>query len=176
MLYIELRRHTMRTKPGKHLSQAGVTLARRVGETLGPFSAVITSTLPRAFETAIAMGFAVDEKEKLLAEMPDAVNTEVDWTSGFPGFGEAYQHNGSTTRFAKKIANYLDEIARSLPDDGTALIISHGGIIEAATVGCLPDGDFAAWGGYCDYCEGVRLIYDDNQAKFVAVEILRVTN
>ena len=28
MRYLEVRRHTMRTRPGKHLSQAGVTLAR----------------------------------------------------------------------------------------------------------------------------------------------------
>ena len=32
MRYLEVRRHTMRTKPGEHLSQAGVDLARRVGE------------------------------------------------------------------------------------------------------------------------------------------------
>jgi broad specificity phosphatase PhoE len=69
MRYVELRRHTMRTRPGQHLSQAGVSLARRVGEGVGPFDRVVTSTLPRAFETAIAMGFAVDEQIALLAGM-----------------------------------------------------------------------------------------------------------
>ena len=59
MKYLELRRHSKRVIPGDHLSQAGVNLARRVGEAMGPFGLVITSTLPRAFQTAIAMGFAV---------------------------------------------------------------------------------------------------------------------
>lgn len=62
MRVLEVRRHTMRSKPGKHLSQAGVSLARHVGETMGSFDRVVTSTLARAFETAIAMGFAVDER------------------------------------------------------------------------------------------------------------------
>ena len=56
MRYLEHRRHSMRVQPGQHLNQAGVALARRVGETMGPFALVVTSTLPRAYETAIAMG------------------------------------------------------------------------------------------------------------------------
>lgn len=56
---IEHRRHTMRAKPGQHLNQAGVDLARRVGDGMGRFDRVVTSRLPRAFETAIAMGYAI---------------------------------------------------------------------------------------------------------------------
>ena len=40
---IEHRRHTLRVKPGQHLSQAGVDLARAVGEGMGPFDLVVTS-------------------------------------------------------------------------------------------------------------------------------------
>ena len=54
------RRHSMRNIPDQHLNQEGVTLAREVGERSGSFQRVITSTIPRAFETAIAMGYAVD--------------------------------------------------------------------------------------------------------------------
>ena len=61
MKTIEIRRHSIRSNPGVHLNQQGVTLARLVGQNLGPFDRVVTSTLPRAFETALAMGFAVDE-------------------------------------------------------------------------------------------------------------------
>src|SRR4051794_10783960 len=53
MRYLEVRRHTMRTKPGEHLSQAGVDLARRVGEGMGHFDRVVSTLAPRAFETAI---------------------------------------------------------------------------------------------------------------------------
>ncbi len=66
MKTIEIRQHSIRAKPSDHLNQQGVTLARLVGENLGPFDRVITSTLPRAFETAIAMGFAVDEQNELM--------------------------------------------------------------------------------------------------------------
>ena len=100
MRVLELRRHTMRTRPGKHLSQAGVSLARRVGDTMGPFDRVVTSTLARAFETAIAMGFAVDERFELLSQMSDEVDAEVDWTLGFPEFARAVARGGATARFA----------------------------------------------------------------------------
>src|SRR6266498_442347 len=79
MKTIEIRRHSIRNKPGDHLSQEGVTLARLVGENLGPFDRVVTSTLPRAFETAIAMGFAADEQNKLMSSYSRDVDREAPW-------------------------------------------------------------------------------------------------
>jgi broad specificity phosphatase PhoE len=173
MCYVEVRRHTMRVKPGEHLSQEGVTLARRVGETLAPFNRVITSTIPRAFETAIAMGFAVDEEDEHFSIPLDGVEDEVgSWDAGFGAFGSAYHGGGATRRFADLLAGRLAEIARALPENGAALVISHGAIVEAAAVGCLPEANHAAWGRYCDYCEGVRLGFDAGQ--FTKVEIIRV--
>ncbi len=52
------------------------------------------------------------------------------------------------------------------------MIISHGGIVEAAAVACLPGADHGSWGAYCGYCEGIRLFFDGEQ--FVNGEILRV--
>ena len=70
MKTLEVRRHTMRRKPGAHLSQDGIALARLVGGTAGPFSLVVTSTIPRAIETAIAMARDLPEEEQdALAEM-----------------------------------------------------------------------------------------------------------
>ena len=46
---------------GSSLGQAGVELARWVGAGLGPFDYVVASDVPRTGETAIAMGFAVNE-------------------------------------------------------------------------------------------------------------------
>ncbi len=60
----------------------------------------------------------------------------------------------------------------SVPEDGRALVISHGGIVEAGAIGCLPDADHASWGRGLDYCEGVRLGFDGEQ--FASVEILRL--
>ena len=62
MKILEVRRHSIRHAGGDHLSQAGVALARNVGQHMGSFNFVATSTLPRAFDTAIAMGFAVNEQ------------------------------------------------------------------------------------------------------------------
>src|SRR6266581_2060501 len=61
MQTLEIRRHSMRKLGGgSQLSQEGVAYARRLGAAMGPFACVATSVVPRARETAIAMGFAVD--------------------------------------------------------------------------------------------------------------------
>ena len=162
----------MRTKPGQHLSQAGVDLARRVGEGMSAFDRVYTSTIPRAFETGIAMGYAVDRQIELLASMPS--NAEISFDVGFGGFSATIRQHpaGVVANFARELAAFHVNIARSLPDGGRALIISHGGFIEASAVGCMPDADHESWGPSCNYCEGVRLTYDEG--SFTACEILRV--
>lgn len=173
MPHLEIRRHTMRTKPGQHLSQAGVDLARMVGSRIGPFDRVVASTVPRAFETALAMGFAVDEQFDLLMNVPDGVEDEVGaWDSGFAAWGGAFKRGGATGRYGLALAELYRTIAESLPEGGAALIISHGGIVEAGAVACLPDADHAAWGPYCRCCEGVRLEY--NGREFTGIRILRV--
>ena len=171
--YVEHRRHSMRTKPGQHLCQAGVDLARRVGEEMTVFDRVYTSTVPRAFETGIAMGFAVDRQIDLLSSMPQDV--EISFDVGFGGFSAFIrQHPESVVaNFARELAAFHDNVARSLPAGGRALILSHGGFIEASAVGCLPGADHESWGPSCNYCEGVRLTYDEG--SFTACEILRVT-
>jgi len=162
----------MRTRPGKHLSQAGVSLARTVGAGIGPFDRVVSSTLPRAFETAIAMGFAVDERLAALASMPDGADEGTEWSAGFSAQSRAYARGGRTARSARALARVFAAIVAAVPEGGSALAISHGGIIEVGTIGCLPDGDHAAWGRALDYCEGVRLTYEDG--LWTNVELLRL--
>lgn len=171
MRYIEVRRHTMRVKQGQHLSQAGVDLARRLGGEIGSFDRVITSTVPRAFETAIAMGFAVDEQYEQLSTLGDDVDAEIQWNVGFAGFARVIQQDGATARFARAQSQLWRSIAEALPDGGSALIITHGGIVEAGAVGCLPHANHNALGPSCDYCEGVRLSFD--KGDFVDIDILR---
>jgi broad specificity phosphatase PhoE len=173
MRYVEVRRHTMRVKPGQHLSQAGVGLARRIGDTMGSFNRVVTSTIPRAYETAIAMGFAVNEQNEILSMMVDGVEEEVGgWDAGYAAFAEAARRGGLVSQYAQKQAAFLTEIARQLPDGGAALVISHGGVVESQVVGCLSDIDFSSWGRFCDYCEGARLAFDGE--RFIGGEVLRV--
>lgn len=173
MRYLEVRRHSIRIKPSEHLSQEGVRLARSVGETLVPFDRVLTSTLPRAYETAIAMGFAVDEYlEDLGTDHLEKVGPEIDWNAGFAGWAQAARRGGATTEFVRAQAKLWHSIVETLPDGGQALIIGHEGIMEGGAVGCLPNANHAAWGPMCGYCEGVRLAFDGE--RFTNAEILRV--
>jgi broad specificity phosphatase PhoE len=172
MRYLEVRRHTMRIKPNKHISQAGVIFARRVGEGMGSFDRVITSDLPRAFETAIAMGYAVDEQMKALSRIGSEVEAELDFDADFGSFARVVRKGGAAAQYARRMAKRWLAVAVALPDGGHALMVSHGGIIELGAIGCLPDANHAEWGAGCNYCEGVRLHFDGK--TFVDVEILRV--
>ena len=172
MRTIEIRRHTMRVKPGQHLSQAGVDLARLVGNRMGPFDRVVTSAIPRAFETAITMGFAVDEQIEQIGIMEDEVSGEVAWDAGFGGWGNALRADGVASRYAQTLAALWQSIAAALPMAGAALAITHGGIAEAGAVACLRDANHAEWGPPLRYCEGVRLVWDGQ--KFVQATVLRV--
>lgn len=170
--YIEHRRHTMRTKPGQHLSQAGVDIARNVGMGMTRFDQVLTSTIPRAFETSIAMGFAVDRQIELLATMPE--DKEVAWDEGFNKLARYVRAEPQSivANFSNALAKLHVDIARSLPEGGRALIISHGGFVEASAVGCMPNIDYETWGPSCNYCEGIRLTFDADEFK--ECELLRV--
>ncbi len=172
MRSVEMRRHTMRVKPGRHLSQAGVDLARRTGNQMGPFDRVITSTVARAYETAIAMGFAVDQEDDRLRSFGVIVDAEIAWDAGFAAWSQAVNGGGAAAHFAHRQAALLGELAASLPEEGRALVITHGGFIEAAAVASLPQADHAAWGAVCDYCEGAVFRFEGDQV--IAVDVVRV--
>ena len=173
MKTIEIRRHSIRTMPGGHLNQTGVSLARMVGENLGPFDRVVTSTLPRAFETAIAMGFAVDEQIELMSTYGSDVGREAPWPLSCAGYAGAVSKGGAAARYANQLADVYTKLANYLADGRAALVVNHGGILELGAVACLPNADHISWGSHFEYCEGIRLFWDDG--KFVDGEILRVS-
>lgn len=172
MKTIEIRRHSIRSIPGIHLSQEGVTLARRVGQEMGPFERVVTSILPRAFETAIAMGFAVDEQVELMSTYADVVEQEVPWPQSFASYAKAVKRGKAAARYAQQLASYYMELAASIPDGQAALVINHGGIVELGVVASFPGADYESWGDSVSYCEGARLSCHDG--KWVYAELLRV--
>jgi len=173
MKTIEIRRHSIRTIPGDHLNQTGVSLARMVGENLGPFDRVVTSTLPRAFETAIAMGFAVDEQIELMSTYGSDVGREAPWPLSCAGYAEVVGKGGAAAQYANQLTDAYGKLADYLADGRSALVINHGGILEMGAVACLPDADHISWGSHFEYCEGIRLFWDDG--RFVDGEILRVS-
>ena len=173
MKTIEIRRHSIRSKPGDHLNQQGVTLARLVGENLGPFDRVMTSTLPRAFETAIAMGFAVDEQNELMSPYGRDVESEAPWPLSLAGYAEAVQGGGAATGYANRLVAVYAKLADYLADGRAALVVNHGGVAEMGAVACLPNADHFAWGSHFEPCEGIRLFWEDG--KFVNAEVLRLS-
>jgi broad specificity phosphatase PhoE len=172
-----VRRHSLTRKgraSGSHLSQAGVDLARSLHGANG-FDHVRTSDTPPCIETAIAMGYAVDES----IEMPSGyVPGEVDhhdqwgWPQPYARYAELVRAGNALSRVAQEIALLWVGALRRAPDDGSALVIGHGGGIEPALVVCLPDADHAAWGAPLDHCEGARLRHDG--ARFTSIDFLRV--
>ncbi len=172
MRYIEVRRHTMRQKPGTHLTQEGVDLARKVGETMGPFARVVTSKSPRAYETAYAMGFAVDERAKELSLMTGKAGKYITEPTTFAEYANAMQKHKTLAKWGKQQSKFWRSIAQSLQDGESALLVSHGGMMEVGTLAAVPNANHNEWGAGLGYCEGVCLAFDGND--FVSAEILRV--
>jgi len=172
MKIIELRRHSMRVRPSPHLTQEGVDKARRVGESLGDFNLVISSRAPRAIETAVAMGYAVDEIMEEVSTTPDELNQEVIWGVDFLQYFEVVKKGEKTTKYASDMALFIKKIAELVENDQSILIVSHGGLIELTTIGCFPTENYERWGEPLDTCEGVR-IYLENK-EFKKIDLVRV--
>ena len=172
MKILEIRRHSIRSAMSDHLNQTGITLARLVGQNIGPFDRVVTSTLPRAFETAIAMGFAVDEQNELMNTYGREVEHEAPWPQPFVNYAEIITKKGAVSRYAQKLVRYYQSVLEVISESRSALVINHGGVVELGVVGCLPHVDFSTWGDSVSYCEGARLFWEDG--RFVNAEVLRV--
>jgi broad specificity phosphatase PhoE len=180
---LEVRRHSYTKKgadraAGSHLSQAGVDLARRVGSRLGPFDRVVASPVPRAAETALAMGFAVDSLCDALGPSDPDLFAEIghherwSWEEPFTVFAHLVRLNGPTARLGRLEEGAWRAILAMLPDSGRALVISHGRVIECGLVAIVDDADFVAWGPPFRHCEGVRITEIDGRT--LQVELLRV--
>ena len=163
MRTLEVRRHTMRRKPGQRLSQDGIELARLVRDQSGHFDPVVSRVVPRAIETAIAMGYEVREIDPMLGQLPNDVFDA--------GVGRAVASEGPISRFADEQSRIWTGVAQKIPDGGKALVVTHGLFVEAGAIASLPEADHGSWGGAIGYCEGVRLTFD---GTFENCQILRV--
>ena len=181
MPVLEVRRHSHRkTGGGSQLSQAGVDLARRIGDELGPFAKVVTSVSPRARETAVAMGYAVDYELVTLKTGNDGAYDEVgafDWDSvptPFVGAARLISANRSYALYANALAGMWRDILTPLSPDDVALFVGHAGELEAALVACFPNEPHDQWGGMFEPMEGARLTFSGEPAKFDSVQIFRL--
>ena len=181
---LEVRRHSYTKKGdargiGSHLSVEGVRLVRKVGEAMGPFARVVVSDVPRTVETALAMGFAVDEVLSFGEDLDwDRVIAEI----GSPSFwhiAEPFEHIATNLatwpeayRMGDRYRREWVRLAMSIEDGQAALVVSHGQLMEIAVVSCMPHADRSAWGAPFSHCEGVR--FEVVNGQFTRVEFLRV--
>ncbi|MCI4340729.1 MAG: histidine phosphatase family protein [Thermoplasmata archaeon] len=163
MRSIDYRRHSRRDPGAVHLNDEGRALARRIGAASGPFDRVVTSTVPRAIETAEAMGFPVSDRRPELATWGPGVEAAlgpiIDWSD----YARALRRSPTVARFAELQRSILLGVARALPEGGRALVVSHGGVLEIGAVAALPEADHRAWGGPAGYCEGIQLTFDSDR-------------
>ena len=162
MRTLEVRGHVMRRKPSEHLSQDGINLARLVGEESGPPALVVTSNIPRAVETAIAMGFEVQETLEALGYLPDEVYREVGWPSPFTQVACAVSASTAVAGFAREQAELWRSVVERIGDGERALIVTHDSFVELGAVAGVPQVDHGAWGEPIGYGEGVQLIFESS--------------
>ncbi len=142
-------RHSKRAPPAPHLVQEGVDMARYLSDQygFGEFDLVVTSPLPRAIETAVAMGYAPVHLEELLVDMGSIVD-EVGYPAPFSEYRENYLGGGTVRTLGDRIADLI----RGYGVD-KILLVSHGGIVEASLLG-LTSGQFSRNIDLFSYCEG----------------------
>lgn len=180
MKTLEVRRHSLRKKgPGSQLSQEGVSKARQLGESLGPFDLVLSSVRPRARETAIALGFAVDyELNPLVQEsgLFDELEARQWWTEPQPFvvLAQVLAQNGAFARYSHALVELWRDVLNDQPDGARVLLISHSGDIECALVTAFPQHDHSAWGCTFACLEGARFFYGGPMEHFYDCELLRL--
>jgi len=168
---------------GSHLSAEGVALARLVGGGLGPVDRVYVSPYPRTMETALAMGFAVDEsREFLCGYVPGEFehHDQWGWEEPYVRFAELLRAETTLAQRAAADARLWEDMLTAAPAGGRVLIVSHGGAIEPTLVACLPDADHRAWGIPFSHCDGAHLTFvppaaSGERGRFVSVEFHRAS-
>jgi len=178
---LEVRRHSIRKAGGgSELSQEGVCLAREVGKDIGPFSHVVTSIVPRARETAIAMGFAFHKELVTLASQEVYAELQkIDWVKESNPFllaSNLIESDGAYARYAHSMAALWRDVLTPLAEHDQALFIGHSGEIEAALVACFPNSTHSHWGTGFGPLEGARISFSGEPAHFSGVEIIRLDN
>jgi broad specificity phosphatase PhoE len=178
---LEVRRHSLTKKgdergSGSHLSSEGVRVAREAGASIGPFAFVVASAVPRTVETALAMGFAVDACidhgggplwESSLEEVP----FHAQWESEQPFvlYRDAIANGGAVYALAAlQIEIWMYALAQ-IADGETALVVSHGGLVDMGLVSASPDADHSSWGPPINQLEGGRLRLDGSALALEAL-------
>ena len=172
MKYLEHRRHTERTRPYDHINQDGIDLAKQVVGQTGPFQYTLTSTIPRAVETALVLGYEVNRTDDLLFHYKPELMGELGKQT-FSDIAKAIELGKYTDSYSQDQMALLKEALAEVKKGETVLVVSHGCMVEIGLVAMFPDMDHEKWGKPFTYLEGYRVGYE--KGEFKDPEILRTS-
>ncbi len=161
MRHLTTLRHAMRNKPGAHLNAIGISQSRHTGARLGTITYSICSTVPRAVETVIAMGYAPDLAVDWLSTMPK--HLEDAWwneSATLSGLAQIADRSPTVAEFIQAQTALVRTVIDGTPDGADILMVSHGGMVEAHVMGMAPTENLVSWGPVFGYCEGARITLD----------------
>jgi len=180
MKFVEVFRHSKRGA-GKGLSEEGRELALRARSLLAPhYDLCVSSPKERARETLEVFGFERYEVDEAFTainpwEPFDAQVTKLAKARGIIPLAACWEIPEALNYLKLQGETFLAavrRIARRLPENGRALVVSHGGMLEAAALhGCaryeLDELDVEV-----GFCEAVVFKLDGEQ--LVGVEVKRL--
>ncbi len=179
MRFVEVFRHSKRGE-GKGLSEEGRELALRARSLLTPsYDLCVSSPKERARETMQAFGFENYELDEAFTavnpwEPFDAGVSKVARERGISQLAACWQIPEALSYLKLQGETFLGavkRVARRLPENGRALVVSHGGILEAAALHGCARYELAELGGEIGFCEGVVFKFDGED--LAAVEMKR---
>jgi broad specificity phosphatase PhoE len=176
---LEVVRHSLTRKGAENgkassLSPEGVRLARQLGESLARMDYVAVGDQPRHLETAIAMGFAVDEQITWPSGYVDGEVRHHDqwtWDEPFVHYATLLAEGRRLSDVAQEHLSHWRRILDVVSDGGTAMVVSSGGSIEPVLVAAFPDADHATWGGPLHQLEGATILVDGG--RFTSITLRR---
>jgi hypothetical protein len=176
---IEVRLHSVRVKPHKGLSEAGVRLAEAaVGSLGGAYHAYYAAESKRCRETLDAMGFPTYERRDVFGGLPEELDkyerellaqqiaTNCRYMEGYlaiPAAKTLLQGRG------EELGREVRKIARVLHEGGRALVIAHAEAIELLAMAVRPDGAPGFPGGELRPLDGVAIDVVDGHARQLRV-------
>ena len=180
MKFVEAFRHSKRGE-SKGLNEEGRELARRARPLLAPrYDLCVSSPKERARETMEVFGFpSYDVDEAFTAVNPwepfDEAVTKLAKEKGTTPLAacwfvpEALKY----LRFqGETLLGAIHRIARKLPEGGRALVVTHGGILEAAALLGGPRYELDELGGEISFCEGI--VFRLEGERLAGIEVRRM--
>lgn len=178
---VEVRRHSLRGE-GQSLSEEGIALARRAAEgLLGNFQTCCTSPKARAIETLEAFGVTQHTAVPEFGTLPDELEDHAAHVKALQDRTgctvlEAYMAIPAThlalEAFGQAFFQKILEVGEALHPRHNALVVSHGGSIEAGVLAAMPDWSLKDIGCELAECDGARFIFQHK--VFLKIEFVRL--